>query len=225
MGCIYRIRNIRDGKRYVGKTTKTMECRRAVQIAHAKAGKKGYLFSAIRKYGVDAFEWEVLFYDIDDDILSRLERLCIKMLKTKAPNGYNLSDGGDGCSGFVRSKEWREKVSKALMGHPVSDKTRKAVGEATKRRVITKKTREKISQANKGRIVSKETRLKIGRSNKITASKEENKRKRSILSKRLWQSPEYRRKVLEGMRKQQTLAGCQGFLWSPLLFQSSSQKR
>ena len=68
----------------------------------------------------------------DEDDLNEAEIALIAGFKIKAPNGYNLSMGGDGAAGFVRSEEWRAKVSKTLMNHSVSQETRDKIGRKAK---------------------------------------------------------------------------------------------
>jgi hypothetical protein len=39
-----------------------------------------------------------------------LEQYYIKQYDTKVPNGYNLTDGGDGISGLKHNDETKEKI-------------------------------------------------------------------------------------------------------------------
>lgn len=56
----------------------------------------------------------------------------------------NMTNGGDGTKGVIRSLEYRQKVS-----------------ERNLNKVVSKETRDKISIANRGRIITQETRKKI----------------------------------------------------------------
>lgn len=56
-----------------------------------------YLNRAIRKYGADNFELEVVHYTEDEAELSTLEQEYIEYYNSLAPNGYNLTKGGEGC--------------------------------------------------------------------------------------------------------------------------------
>ena len=103
MGVIYQITNTVDGKRYIGKTTKTAEQR---FIAHKRKSiqPKTYLHKAMSKYGFDNFKIEVL--EETEDLDNR-ERYHIKLLKPE----YNLTDGGEG-GDTSRSPNYKEGMEK-----------------------------------------------------------------------------------------------------------------
>ncbi|MGD0634678.1 MAG: NUMOD3 domain-containing DNA-binding protein [Beijerinckiaceae bacterium] len=85
----------------------------------------------------------------------------------RAPDGplFNLTDGGDGASGAVRSAETRAKmsaaISAALKGRVPSPETRAKLSAAGMGRTASAETRAKLSAANKVRIFSLETRAKL----------------------------------------------------------------
>lgn len=49
----------------------------------------------------------------------------------------NLTDGGEGTSGFVPKEEQREKVRKALTGVPLTDKRKKNISDSLKNRNLS----------------------------------------------------------------------------------------
>ena len=102
MGCVYIARNKVNGKGYVGKTSRTMKYRIGVHKACAVRDSHTYFHNALRKYGFDAFDWKVLFSDVDEDDLNPVEITAIRLLGTRTLNGYNLTDGGDGIVGYRR---------------------------------------------------------------------------------------------------------------------------
>ena len=110
-GVIYLIRNLINGKAYIGKTIDFKRRVRDHLMGHTKQCKA--LNNAIKKYGVDAFTYEVLYEGIIPELLSDIERQAIREHNTKAPNGYNLTDGGDGL--LNPSEETRRRMSEA---HP-----------------------------------------------------------------------------------------------------------
>lgn len=117
-GAIYQIANLINGKKYIGQTSKLyINDRWAQHKCNARIGKSGYLYNAIRKYGEKNFEFKVLLHGIPINELNFYEQLWIKKFNTKSPNGYNLTDGGEGTRGFIpwdkgikRSKEDVEKM-------------------------------------------------------------------------------------------------------------------
>jgi group I intron endonuclease len=84
-----------NGKSYVGKTTKSIQERFTVHCYNAtKRNDTTYLYKAIRKYGVENFIVELL--DSTSDKMDDVEKYWIKELNTLIPNGYNMTEGGDG---------------------------------------------------------------------------------------------------------------------------------
>lgn len=98
---VYRITCIPSGKVYIGLTRqKYLSERWSQHVLAAKAGSKNVLASAIRKYGVDAFERSVIAYALNPDSLGLLEKTLIAQYDCISPKGYNLTDGGE--SAYIR---------------------------------------------------------------------------------------------------------------------------
>lgn len=121
-GIIYKWTNLKNNKSYIGKTTR--EKKRYYE--HLKDRRKDLPFHrALDKYGVDNFKYEVIFKTSSNSIdnlnviLSTLEKHYIKKFKSNDKKfGYNLTEGGDGASGIIRSAVTREKIRKARLGKP-----------------------------------------------------------------------------------------------------------
>lgn len=84
----------------------------------------------------------------------------------KGLKGYN--------KGYPRTKEWCEKISRAKMGHAVSEETRKKISEKQKGRVSNRKgvklsneTKEKIRKAKLGSRNSEESIKKMKETSRI----------------------------------------------------------
>jgi group I intron endonuclease len=107
------------------------------------------------KYGPAAFELRTIGRFNDHDSLLLAEQLFIAELGTKAPEGYNLSDGGAGM--FNPSAEVREKMSAAKRGKPSPHRGRK-FGP------ISEEHRCSIRRANLGKKHSEETRQRMSES-------------------------------------------------------------
>lgn len=94
-GKIYVAINLKNGKKYVGKTIIPVS-RRIKQ--HIQAGRitEGYYFRrSLKKYGLSNF---VILESnpIPREKLNHAEKLAIKFCNSFVPNGYNLTEGGDG---------------------------------------------------------------------------------------------------------------------------------
>ena len=104
-------------KSYVGQTTQGVDKRWKLHLRCARSPRTpayvGLIARAIRKYGSDAFEHQVLSRARSQSELDNLEKVWIILLQSKAPNGYNLSDGGYAAAGHVVSPEVRARLSEA----------------------------------------------------------------------------------------------------------------
>lgn len=112
MGTLYKLTSP-SGKSYIGISSKTTEARWKKHVEHA-LGKRasGVLYAALRKYGSDSFKVETLIIADDWAYLCDLEKKVIRLYNTKAPFGYNVSDGGEGVLG-PRSGEVKVRISSA----------------------------------------------------------------------------------------------------------------
>jgi group I intron endonuclease len=161
-GIIYVITNTANGKQYVGQTTLGLDVRWWYHVYSAGRGLKYALYRSIRKYGVEAFKIEQIDVAETLEELNEKEAYHILRLKTFAPNGYNLTTGGEG---FLRSEETRKKMSEYQQFKPsVSEETRRKISEARKGYEASAETRQKLSQAALGRTHSEETRRKMSES-------------------------------------------------------------
>ena len=111
MEFIYIIENIRNNKKYVGKTKSLIERKRS-HFNKLKSNKHVNIFlqSSFNKYGIDSF----IFYEIEscnDNIINEREIYWIEYFNTLNDNfGYNLTNGGNGGS---PSEVIRKKQSEA----------------------------------------------------------------------------------------------------------------
>jgi group I intron endonuclease len=165
VGCTYLARNRVNGKGYVGKTTKSLKARR---LAHENSAKNiatcricPYFHAALLKYGIQNFEWSVLFESDWEEELNVAEVHFIAALGTKAPFGYNLTDGGEGRSGFHHSEEFNAQTSARFRGKSKSAEQRAKMSAAMKGRKFSAEHRAKLAAAKRGRRLSSETREKM----------------------------------------------------------------
>jgi group I intron endonuclease len=180
---VYLITNKINGKQYVGQTSKTLDSRWYDHIKIRLRPSCSYLHSAIDKYGADNFTIEMLVAVNTKEESNFYECALIKALGTKAPDGYNLTDGGDGGTGYVFTDEQRRKVSEGQMGRKMSEKARAKLMERNKGNKFslgTKMSEEhrlKLIALNTGSKLSDETRANMSKAQKGRRHTEETKRK------------------------------------------------
>ncbi|WP_212634815.1 GIY-YIG nuclease family protein [Runella slithyformis] len=96
-GLIYLITHKASEKQYIGLTIQTLERRWKYHLEQAFAGhikSHNSLHSAIREFGPDAFEIQMIDIGTTKKDLEQKEKYWIKELQTLIPKGYNISTGG-----------------------------------------------------------------------------------------------------------------------------------
>lgn len=122
-GIIYLARNTVNGKCYVGQTVCKFRSRQNGHRASSSRGSKLPFHCAITKHGFDSFKFSVLQECCGRDCLHDAERWWISHLNTISPNGYNLTDGGEGASLSGRprriSKEGLDRLRASARRQPI----------------------------------------------------------------------------------------------------------
>lgn len=152
---IYKIINIINGKIYVGQRKSKVIPENDIKYF----GSGVVIKSSIKKYGKDNFEKEII--EICNSInINEREIFWICKLNSMLPNGYNLTEGGDGFRGMKFSQEHKINLSKAIK-KSITPERRKMMSEVAKNRVDSMETRAKKSKSFLGRKHSEETKNKL----------------------------------------------------------------
>jgi group I intron endonuclease len=93
---LYLITNTVNGKGYVGMTSTSLAQRFASHRCSALRNPKTPLHCAMAKHGADKFSIRLIGRAPSRSDLASLERAEITRRKTRAPRGYNVTEGGDG---------------------------------------------------------------------------------------------------------------------------------
>lgn len=121
---IYKATNKINGKSYIGQTRRSLNVRKSAHERLAKLHCQTRFHSAIKSYGPDNFEWEVLASTDNLEELNDLEVFFIKKYDT-VNKGYNMYYGGDNNAmdeeyvklkhlERMRSPEVRKKISETM---------------------------------------------------------------------------------------------------------------
>ena len=197
---IYIITNIINAKQYVG-ITNNLERRFA---DHRRADRKNsVLHQAIHLHGIDNFIFSHIASAFNLDCAYSIEKMLIIEHNTKAPFGYNLTDGGDGIVGLTEdskkrmsrlgskhSEETKKKISKSGLGKVRARDSVQRGAEKRKGRAVSKEQRDKISQKLMGRKIPPEVIAKRSGSIKgVCRGPMSEERKRNISLAKLGKEP------------------------------------
>ncbi len=224
---IYKATNKINQKVYIGKTTHGLEKRRKRHEDNSLNSKlNNYFYKAMRKHGFDSFKWEIIDRANTEKELNILEQFYIADYKEKG-QVYNLTNGGDGISGFVFSEESKRKMSKAHKGKKQTKESKRKLSEAGKGnkhnlgRKASKETKRKMSESGKGNKNglgfkhTEEAKRKISEAGKglpswnkgIPCSKE-HREKLSEANKGKHHTEEARKNMREAQRIRREREGC-----------------
>lgn len=150
MGYIYKITNQISKKCYIGETKKSNPYLRWNE--HKRKIEQGIgcpaLQDAVKKYGIENFKFEVLIICFDEDRY-RFEIEYIKKYNSIAPNGYNLTKGGEGGGfhGKKHSQQTIERISQVIkqkyIDHP---ELKQQMSERQKIVMNNQEVRDKIKE-------------------------------------------------------------------------------
>jgi group I intron endonuclease len=148
---IYVITNVINGKQYVGQSIYVKERKTA---SHAGCPA---LYNAIKKYGKENFEQEIVEY-CELNNLGIRENYWIEKLNTLIPNGYNICPGGDSpLIGYHHREDSKIKMRNAKLGtHPSQEtkklwsKQRSGKGNSNYGKPMSSAQKEKLRLANSG---------------------------------------------------------------------------
>ena len=155
-GRIYCVTNLINDKQYVGQTI----------TKHSRHGHGHAMKRAYKKHGFYSFEYACLTEgELSEMQMDCFEKFWIAVLATKAPQGYNLEDGGR-----------RGKIvhHKSNLGKKASLETRKKMSEQQKRHWANVEV-----HPNTGKKASAESRAKMSESHKNQVQSDATKLKRS----------------------------------------------
>lgn len=186
MPCIYLIR-LNGVPKYIGYTKTTLNERWIKHLSAARTGFPQLLYKAIRKYGEESFTIEsLMIHDNHEYLRDVMEPQYIAEYQTHVKmgkGGYNLTDGGEGCLGWIPSEETKRKISEAKTGEIRSEEARKRISESKKgqpsgfkgksqspearlKMSLAKKGKPSPKKGKQGKPHSPETRLKMSLAHK-----------------------------------------------------------
>lgn len=177
-----------NGKRYIGITSQKIKKRWQNGRGYEKGHGKSLFSKAIKKYGWDNINHNILFNDLTEKEAKWLENYLICYYRTFVGfndcKGYNLTLGGDGKVGWKHKDETKKKQSEAKKGIHFTEEHKKNLSISKKGKTTwikgkhhSEETKKKQSEAKKGKYCgennpwygkhpSEESRKKMSESHK-----------------------------------------------------------
>lgn len=207
---IYCIRNTDNGKVYIGSSN---NLQRRLKDHKSELNKGIHVNDHLQKswnlYGEDCFEFSVLEYCQETELLQREDFYIQKYSSLNPDKGYNLLSANRA----IFSDSTKQKLSEAGK-RPCSEETKRKISESNKGRKFTEEHRKKLSEAKKGTHLSQKAKEKVSAYQKSRPMTEE--RMRQILQSQKLASEsrkgvpitkEHRQKISE-LRHERTCISC-----------------
>jgi len=152
---VYSITHRATGREYIGVTSRGVERRWKEHRQGARTDMP--IARAIAKYGADAFDYvkEATLPTFQEMLIA--ERIAIAFNRP----AFNLTAGGDGALGAVRTPEQRAKLSAAAKARGVHPGLLAAAVKANTGRKHSEETKAKIGAANLGQRRTPEQRARM----------------------------------------------------------------
>lgn len=150
---IYKITNIINGKIYIG-ITSNFNKRKTRHLSNAlDLNCKSHLYLAMRKYGVNNFNFEEFCCTSTKEDGFYVEKQLIQHYKcTDRTFGYNMSLGGEGGSlGIKRTEAEKQHLSNFWKDKVFSVETKAKISAALTGKKISETTKEKLRISHLGK--------------------------------------------------------------------------
>ena len=131
---IYKFENKYNRKVYIGQSI-DIEKRYKAHIKEAKAGDNTHFHNAIRKYGIDAFNFDILI-ECPKENLDYWEKFYIRYY-CSYEFGYNQTRGGDGVQLFGKDN--------GMYGRKHTEESKKIISEKKRGTKWSKEQRDKYN--------------------------------------------------------------------------------
>lgn len=142
---LYRITNCVNGKIYIGQTIQPDK--RWYQHKVSAVKPVMIISHAIKKYGNDAFEFEVIAACKSCEDANHTETFLVQQYDCLVPKGYNVAPGG---MNAPKTEEWKQKLRDHWADPEYKEKVSAAISKANLGREHTEQSKQNMSKAKSG---------------------------------------------------------------------------
>lgn len=191
---------------YIGITSASIATRWRQHRSDAIKRGISLIQRAVRKHGADNFSIEHIASAKTYEDLLELEKIIIYQRQTRAPRGYNLTDGGQGCLGMKHSQSARQKFREALLARGMPKEAIEKRSAKLRGRKVSQAEKDRRAAARKERmkdpVYREKIRTVLSRARKGKPLSDLHKQRLSE-AKQSW-TDEKRESVVEKIRKART---------------------
>ncbi len=201
---VYKATNLVNGKVYIGQTIGRLNRRITGHKVAIQNNKYHYAFvNALRKYGLDGFNWQVICICPNIDSLNEQEEYYIIYYNTMDRGiGYNMQSGG---ANNLLSDDTKDKIRQKALGRKTSKKTKEKLSKYHTGMVmnISDEWRNQLRDKWGGKNNPMYNSHRTGIDNPFYGKTHSDKTKKDLSNKikMLWQDPVYRAKQMRYRKK------------------------
>lgn len=152
---IYKATNKKNGKIYIGQTVRPL----AVRISEHARHSQTPFDRAIKRYGIENFDFEIIDTANSIEELNQKEIYWIKHFNSFGLNGYNACVGGENTLGYQHTEEAKAKMSETksrmyvgannpFYGKHHSQEVRRRFSEQRRGRKLSREWKQNISEGS-----------------------------------------------------------------------------
>jgi len=184
---IYKITFSPDPRKiYIGKTGSGLSVRWKEHCQAAFSGSPSHFHRAIRKYGASSFYINQEAEFEDESLCFEHEIRTIQVYKDKGFSLYNMTNGGEGASGWHHDEPTRKRIGDTFRGVAISQEHKDKISKTLTGRKRPIEVILKVAASRKGKHLSKQTIQKIQTRMKKEANTEEGKLQMVSMAKDKW---------------------------------------
>lgn len=161
---IYQAVNLVNNHMYIGQTNGTLQRRKRLHELRAINGESHTVkfHNALRKYGIENFQWYILHECTSKEEMDEMEVFFIEKFNTfHSEEHYNMTPGGQtgGMHGKKHSEETKRKMSEWQRGVAKKKEHCEKISETLRGRKLPKSTVEKLKHVHSSRSDEEKERL------------------------------------------------------------------
>jgi len=200
---IYKATNKINGKMYIGKSSLTLEERKKKHWKKSKSSQ-AHFHNALRKYGLDGFNWEVLCECSAEEVNNKETSYIAEYCSNDHSIGYNSTIGGDGGDTWslnTHKEQTSKRLSESIRNSDMhKQRLKEVMGPFNRAKACNPEYRKNLSNALTGRKFTEEHKAALKESFKNRVMTDEHKKHIAEAMRLRMSDPEERKKISKALK-------------------------